>query len=46
MIVDVIDRGGEHFVFQVVKDFRRSFRMSAPFDFEYEVMWRNSSLRW
>ena len=43
MVVDVIDRCGEHFVFQIVEYFRRRFRVRAPFDFEYEMMWRDSS---
>ena len=38
MIVDVIDRGGENFVFEILKDFRRRFRVRAPFDFKFQMM--------
>ena len=43
MIVDVIDRGGEHFVFQVAKDLRRRFGMRAPLDLQHHVVRRDSS---
>src|SRR5437763_13122663 len=44
VVVDVIDRSSEHFVFQIVKDLGWRFRVRAPFDFQDEVMRSKSSL--
>ena len=43
MVVDVIDGGGENFVFQIVQDFRRRFGVRAPLDFQDEMMWCDPS---
>ena len=43
MVVDVIDGGGEDFVFQIVQDLGRRFGVRAPFDFQNEMMRRDSS---
>ena len=38
MIIDVIDRRGQDFGFQPLQNFRRRFRMSAPFDFQFQMV--------
>ena len=34
----MIDGGGQHFRFQTLDDFRRSFRVRTPFDLQLKVM--------
>src|SRR5207245_2225819 len=38
MVIDVIDRRSQDLGFQPLQNFRRRLRMSAPFDFQFQVM--------
>src|SRR5438105_1686216 len=39
-VVNVIDRRGQHFLFESFRNFGRSLRMLAPFNFQLQVMRR------
>ncbi len=44
VIVDVINRGGQHFMLKVLDDFRRRLGMRAPFKLQFEMVRSDAAL--